>query len=144
MAVPGTENGISLKRVGTVIIASDAPSLRAEVAAALGEPGTDLVEVYTGQDVAGKVKEHTPELVAVDMQMGNMGAMAVCMELRLEASYGNLPEVPVLMLVDRRGRCLSGTAGRGTRLVGEAARPVASSEGRGRAAGGRLLPRPDF
>jgi len=102
MAVPGTENGISLKRVGTVIIASDAPSLRAEVAAALGEPGTDLVEVYTGQDVAGKVKEHTPELVAVDMQMGNMGAMAVCMELRLEASYGNLPEVPVLMLVDRR------------------------------------------
>jgi DNA-binding response OmpR family regulator len=102
MALPGRENGISLKRVGTVIIASDAPSLRAEVAAALGEPGTDVVEVHTGQEVARKVKEHTPELVVVDMQMGNMGAMAVCMELRLEASYGNLQEVPVLMLVDRR------------------------------------------
>ena len=102
MALPGRENGISLKRVGTVIIASDAPSLRAEVAAALGEPGTDVVEVHTGQEVARKVKEHTPELVVVDMQMGNMGAMAVCMNLRLEASWDNLPTVPVLILLDRR------------------------------------------
>jgi len=31
-----------------------------------------------------------------------MGGMAVCLELRLEASYGNLPHVPVLMLLDRR------------------------------------------
>jgi DNA-binding NarL/FixJ family response regulator len=31
-----------------------------------------------------------------------MGAMAVCLELRLEESYGNLPHVPVLMLLDRR------------------------------------------
>jgi DNA-binding response OmpR family regulator len=31
-----------------------------------------------------------------------MGAMAVCMELRLEASYGALPHIPVLMLLDRR------------------------------------------
>jgi DNA-binding response OmpR family regulator len=28
--------------------------------------------------------------------------MAVCLELRLEESYGNLPHVPVLMLLDRR------------------------------------------
>ena len=34
--------------------------------------------------------------------MGNMGGMAVCLELRLEESYGNLPHVPVLMLLDRR------------------------------------------
>jgi DNA-binding response OmpR family regulator len=88
--------------VGTIIVASDAPSVRCEVAAALGEPGIDLVEVHTGHDVVRSVKEHAPELVVVDMQMGNMGAVAVCMELRLEASYGNLPEVPVLILVDRR------------------------------------------
>jgi len=34
--------------------------------------------------------------------MGSMGGMAVCLELRLEESYGNLPHVPVLMLLDRR------------------------------------------
>lgn len=43
-----------------------------------------------------------PDLVVVDLQMGNMGGMAVCLELRLEESYDNLPHVPVLMLLDRR------------------------------------------
>ena len=34
--------------------------------------------------------ESLPDLVVVDLQMGNMGGMAVCLELRLEASYGKL------------------------------------------------------
>jgi DNA-binding response OmpR family regulator len=88
--------------VSTIVVASDAPSVRAEVSSALGEPGAELIEVHTGHDVASAVDEHEPDLVVVDMQMGNMGAMAVCMDLRLEASYGNLPHVPVLMLLDRR------------------------------------------
>ena len=48
------------------------------------------------------VAESLPDLVVVDLQMGNMGGMAVCLELRLEASYGKLDHVPVLMLLDRR------------------------------------------
>ena len=86
----------------TIVIASDAPLVRADVAAALGDPGTELIEVHTGFDVAPTVDEHEPDLVVVDMQMGNMGAMAVCMNLRLEASWDNLPTVPVLILLDRR------------------------------------------
>ena len=88
--------------MATIVVASDAPSVRAEVASALDEPDTELIEVSSGPEVAPAVDEHEPDLVVVDMQMGNMGAMAVCMELRLEASYGNLPEVPVLILLDRR------------------------------------------
>jgi DNA-binding response OmpR family regulator len=34
--------------------------------------------------------------------MGNMGGMAVCLELRLDESYMDIPHVPVLMLLDRR------------------------------------------
>ena len=49
-----------------------------------------------------EVAESLPDLVVVDLQMGNMGGMAVCLELRLEASYGKLDHVPVLMLLDRR------------------------------------------
>ena len=86
----------------TIVVASDAPSVRADVAAVVGEPGTDIVEVETGYAVAPAVDEHEPDLVIVDLQMGNMGGMAVCLELRLEESYGNLPHVPVLMLLDRR------------------------------------------
>lgn len=86
----------------TIVIASDAPSVRADVAAVVGEPGTEVLEVRSGQAVAVAVAEHRPDLVVVDLQMGNMGGMAVCLDLRLEASYGNLPHVPVLMLLDRR------------------------------------------
>jgi DNA-binding response OmpR family regulator len=86
----------------TILVASDAPSVRAEVMAVIDEPGTEVVEVTRGHAVAPGVAEHKPALVVVDLQMGNMGGMAVCLELRLEESYGNLPHVPVLMLLDRR------------------------------------------
>ena len=86
----------------TIVVASDAPSVRREVIAVVGEPDTEVVEVSTGMAVVEAVDEHEPDLVVVDLQMGNMGAMAVCLELRLEESYGNLPPVPVLMLLDRR------------------------------------------
>ncbi len=84
------------------MLASDAPSVRADVTSVLADDDTTIVEVTTGFDVAPAVAEHHPDLVICDMQMGNMGGMAVCIDLHLEASYGNLPEVPVLLLLDRR------------------------------------------
>jgi DNA-binding response OmpR family regulator len=39
--------------------------------------------------------------VVLDLQIGNMGGMATCMALHLEAGAGRLPRVPVLMLLDR-------------------------------------------
>jgi DNA-binding response OmpR family regulator len=86
----------------TVVVASDAPSVRAEVAAVVGEPGTEVVPIAAGNEVRPAVADYRPDLVVVDLQMGNMGGMAVCLDLRLEESYGNLPHVPVLMLLDRR------------------------------------------
>ncbi len=88
--------------MSTIIVASDAPSVRSQVVGVLDEPGTDLIEVSEGSEVRAAVKNYEPDLVIADLQMGNMGAMAICMDLRLEASYGNLPHVPVLMLLDRR------------------------------------------
>lgn len=38
----------------------------------------------------------------LDLQIGNMGAMATCLDLRLEESGGRLDHIPVLMLLDRR------------------------------------------
>ncbi len=86
----------------TILVASDAPSVRAEVIAAVGGPDAEIVEVHSGHKVGAAVAEHEPDLVVVDLQMGNMGGMAVCLDLRLEESYGKLPHVPVLMLLDRR------------------------------------------
>lgn len=83
-------------------MASDAPSLRSDVIAVIGSPQTTVIELSSGAEVSPAVAEHHPDLVITDMQIGNMGGMAVCLDLRLEESCGNLPPVPVLMLLDRR------------------------------------------
>ena len=87
-----------------IVVASDAPSVRSEILAVVDAPGNEVVEVGSGPELLKEVEnaEEDADLVVVDMQMGNMGGMAVCLELRLEESYGALPHVPVLMLLDRR------------------------------------------
>jgi DNA-binding response OmpR family regulator len=88
--------------VRTILVASDAPTVRAEVAAIAARPDVGIREARSGPEVMTEVAETLPDLVVVDLQMGNMGGMAVCLELRLEASYGKIGHVPVLMLLDRR------------------------------------------
>ena len=47
------------------------------------------------------LKVEPADLVVLDLQIGNMGGMAVCMDIRLEAGADRLPDVGVLMLLDR-------------------------------------------
>ncbi len=48
------------------------------------------------------VLESPPDLVILDLQIGNMGGMAVCLDLRLEEGKDRIDRLPVLMLLDRR------------------------------------------
>ena len=82
-------------------MASDASWVRDQVKAALVSPGFEVIEVARGQDVRQVVDEVEPDLVVVDLQIGNMGGMAVSIDLRLEESAGRLPHVPILLLLDR-------------------------------------------
>jgi CheY-like chemotaxis protein len=88
--------------VPSILVASDAPSVRSEILAVVDRRSNRIREVSSGPEVLSEVALDAPDLVVVDMQMGNMGAMAVCLDLRLEHSYGALPHIPVLMLLDRR------------------------------------------
>lgn len=88
----------------TIVVASDAPSVRREVSSVTRAPDVEVLEVASGPellDLLGDLEE-SPDLVVVDMQMGNMGGMAVCLELSLEESYLDVDHIPVLMLLDRR------------------------------------------
>ena len=85
-----------------VLIATDADAVFAEVEAALVDEATTVVRVRTGQAVAGAVAESTPDLVILDLQIGNMGGIAACLHLRHEAGADRLPDVRVLMLLDRQ------------------------------------------
>ena len=88
--------------VRTILVASDAPSVRREVAAVIAGPDITVDEVSSGPEVLEMVYEDPPDLVVVDLQMGSMGGMAVCLDLRLRESYVDIDHVPVLMLLDRR------------------------------------------
>ena len=46
--------------------------------------------------------DNPPDLVILDLQIGTMGGMATCLDLRLEEGAGRIDHVPVLMLLDRR------------------------------------------
>ena len=84
-----------------VLVAADAASVRNQVRSALASPNYEIIEVSRGQDVRDTVFEEEPDLVIVDMQIGNMGGMAVSLDLRLEESADRLDHVPVLLLLDR-------------------------------------------
>lgn len=85
-----------------ILVASDAPSVRRDLASVIGAPDIHVEDATSGPQVVRAVLDDPPDLLIVDMQMGNMGGMAVCLELRLEESYLDIPHVPVLMLLDRR------------------------------------------
>lgn len=89
--------------VPDVLIAADAPGVRGEVRSVLsGLPGVSIREVDSGAAAVAAVVESEPDLAILDFQIGNMGAVAVTLELRLEESADRLDHVPVLVLVDRR------------------------------------------
>ena len=84
-----------------VLVVADARWVREQVRAALVARGQEVLEITRGQDVRGAVAEHHPDLVILDLQIGNMGGIAVAIDLRLEESGGRLPHVPILLLLDR-------------------------------------------
>jgi len=86
----------------TILVAAEAKWVRDQVRSAFVGPGQQVVEVTRGQDVRAKVAELEPDLVVLDLQIGNMGGVAVALDLRLEESGGRLPHARILLLLDRR------------------------------------------
>ena len=84
-----------------ILIATDAQWVLDEVVATLDSPSVSFAVVTDGRKVVDAVRERTPDIAVLDMQVGNMGAMAITMDLRLDQSSGALPSVPVLVLLDR-------------------------------------------
>jgi DNA-binding response OmpR family regulator len=57
------------------------------------------------------VLHEEPDLVVLDMQIGNQGGVATALDLRLEESGGRLKRSTVLLLLDREAdRFLAGRA----------------------------------
>jgi CheY-like chemotaxis protein len=85
----------------TILVAADAEWVRAQVRAALVGRGQRVVEVASGFDVRPAIAADPPDLVVLDLQIGNMGGIAVALDLHLEEGAGRLPHIPILLLLDR-------------------------------------------
>jgi DNA-binding response OmpR family regulator len=87
--------------VETILVAAEASWIRDQVQVAFVEPGQRVVEVQRGQDVRNAISEYEPSVVILDMQIGNMGGVAVALDIRLEQGEGRMPETQILLLLDR-------------------------------------------
>jgi DNA-binding response OmpR family regulator len=87
--------------VQTILVAAEASWIREQVQVAFVQAGQRVIEVQRGQDVRNAVSEYEPSVVILDMQIGNMGGIAVALDIRLEQGEGRMPETQILLLLDR-------------------------------------------
>jgi len=89
-----------------VLLAADADWVVDEIVAALGGPDVSFTVCTEGREVSRIVADRTRagepfDIGIFDLQIGSMGGMAVTLALRLDASAGVVPHVPVIMVLDR-------------------------------------------
>jgi DNA-binding response OmpR family regulator len=91
----------TLAAVQRILVATDSDAVYDEVDAALGGPDCVVDRVRAGTAVRAKVIEDEPDLVMLDLQIGEMGGVAACLDLRLEESGDRLPPQKIVLLLDR-------------------------------------------
>jgi DNA-binding response OmpR family regulator len=84
-----------------ILVAADAKWVRDQVRTAFQASDVEVIEVSRGQDVRAAIGAEAPDLAIVDLQIGNMGGIAVAIDMHLESAAGRIPTVPILLLLDR-------------------------------------------
>lgn len=95
-ATPGT-----LSNVIGVLLATDSDAVYNEVDAALASDDTTVWRVRSGATVLDVIEVKKPDLVLLDLQIGNMGGLATCLAIRQEEGFDRLMHRPVGLLLDR-------------------------------------------
>lgn len=83
-----------------LLLVTDADWIAEQCEAALGGDHR-LHRVRRGADTLEAIEFVEPDLVLLDLQVGNMGGMAACLAVRQEEGMGRLEPRPVVMLLDR-------------------------------------------
>ncbi len=85
-----------------ILIATDAAHVYDEIRSVVHGANTTVRWVRQGEAVREEMNTRPADLVIVDMQIGTMGGIAICLDLRLESDAGRLEPRPVLLVLDRR------------------------------------------
>ena len=84
-----------------MLLATDSNNIAAEVDATLANDDCEVLRVRAGEDVLPVVEACNPDLVLLDLQIGNMGGVAACLAIRQEEGAGRLEPRPVALMLDR-------------------------------------------
>jgi len=88
--------------MATILLVTDSPELEGELASMLDLDEHTLYAVADGRSVREAASMVCPDIVVLDSQIGSMGGIAICLDLRLEADAGRLDPTKILLLLDRR------------------------------------------
>ena len=84
-----------------VLLATDADWLFDDVDAAVGGPDMTLSRIRAGADVLSAAAELAPDLILLDLQIGNMGGIAASLAIKEDLDHDGLADTPVMILLDR-------------------------------------------
>lgn len=84
------------------LIATDTPEIFEQFRSVLDAPGSSIRWVQEGPRVTEALNHQPADLAVIDMQIGNMGGIAVALDIRMEAEAGRIERVPALIVLDRR------------------------------------------
>ena len=73
-----------------LLVATGSDQTYEEVDAALSGD-YEVVRLYAGADVVDAIQIHDPAVIILDLQIGNMGGVAACLEIRLESRAERIP-----------------------------------------------------
>jgi DNA-binding response OmpR family regulator len=84
--------------VAKIVVADDDADIRDLVVFKLRQSGHDVVAVGDGVAAVEACKDHTPELVVLDVMMPGMSGIEACRTLRLDAA---MARIPIILLTAR-------------------------------------------
>ena len=84
-----------------ILVVADTAWVVNDVRAALSDGRTTIREIADPRSVVDAVKEQTPAVILVDLQIGSMGGMAVTRAVRDAFPMGTASAPPVVLMLDR-------------------------------------------
>ncbi len=84
-----------------ILVVADTPWVINDVKSSLSLPGFELTEHDDPRSLVAVVADLQPDAAVVDLQVGTMGGMAMTRAIRDATEAGALPEVPIVLLLDR-------------------------------------------
>ena len=98
--IRASRDAVTISAVPDVLLVTDADWVAEQCEAALS--GDHRVHrARRGADTIQAIELVQPDLVLLDMQIGNMGGVAACLAIQQEEDMGRLERRPVVMLLDR-------------------------------------------